>query len=108
MRYPNIVATIARLREYRWFDRSVAKDMSDGVLGYFGYPEPHREDVKQALRGARCGHPGDRQARCLGAPELHIGGLVVSDLIGPGVPQQDGAGGTTRAKPAASNAATVR
>ena len=82
------------------FDGFVAKYMGDGVLIYFGYPEAHEDDAERAVRA------GLALADAVGAIEaadstlaVHIGvatGLVVvGDLIGSGVSQEQAVVGET-------------
>src|SRR6516225_8333119 len=78
----------------------VAKYMGDGVLVYFGYPQAHEDDAERAVQA------GLALADAVGAIEaagsklaVHIGiatGLVVvGDLIGSGVSQEQAVVGET-------------
>jgi len=82
------------------FDGFVAKYMGDGVLIYFGYPQAHEDDAERAVRA------GLALADAVGAIKaadstlaVHIGmatGLVVvGDLIGSGVSQEQAVVGET-------------
>ena len=82
------------------FGGLVAKYMGDGVLVYFGYPQAHEDDAERAVRA------GLALADAVGALEaagsklaVHIGiatGLVVvGDLIGSGVSQEQAVVGET-------------
>jgi class 3 adenylate cyclase len=79
----------------------VAKYMGDGVLSYFGYPKAHEDDVERAIRaglelveavvGLRT-----PSAECLGARVgISTGPVVVGELIGEGMAQEESVVGET-------------
>jgi class 3 adenylate cyclase len=87
--YQNAVAgEISRL------DGHIAKLMGDGVLAYFGWPRAHEDEAERAVRTglavtravARLTTPDGESLSC------RVGiatGLVVGDLIGEGVSQEE-------------------
>ena len=83
----------------RRFDGFVAKYMGDGVLVYFGYPEAHEDDPERAVRA------GLELVAAVGGLKTHTslqtrvgiatGLVVVGDLIGTGVAQEQAIIGKT-------------
>jgi class 3 adenylate cyclase len=81
------------------FGGFVAKYMGDGVLVYFGYPQAHEDDAERAVRagleltlavsGLRSGAPLQTRVG------IATGLVVVGDLIGSGVAQEQGIVGET-------------
>jgi hypothetical protein len=79
----------------------VAKYMGDGVLAYFGYPQAHEDDAERAVRAGlslteavsrlRTEHEAALQVRIGVATGL----VVVGDLIGEGVAQEQAVVGDT-------------
>jgi class 3 adenylate cyclase len=77
----------------------VAKYMGDGVLVYFGYPQAHEDDAERAVRA------GLELVSAVGALKTHAplqtrvgiatGLVVVGDLIGSGVSQEQAIVGET-------------
>jgi class 3 adenylate cyclase/tetratricopeptide (TPR) repeat protein len=79
----------------------VAKYMGDGVLAYFGYPQAHEHDAERAVRaGLNLVETVPKLATHAGAPlQVRVGiatGLVVvGELIGAGVAQEQAVVGET-------------
>src|SRR5215831_17517877 len=81
------------------FGGFVAKYMGDGVLVYFGYPQAHEDDAERAVRA------GLELVAAVGALKTHAplrtrvgiatGLVVVGDLIGSGVSQEQAIVGET-------------
>ena len=81
------------------FGGFVAKYMGDGVLIYFGYPQAHEDDAERAVRA------GLELVAAVGALKTHAflqtrlgiatGLVVVGDLIGSGVSQEQAIVGET-------------
>src|SRR5262249_42753270 len=81
------------------FGGFVAKDMGDGVLIYFGYPQAHAEDAERAVRA------GLELVAAVGGLKTHAalqtrvgiatGLVVVGDLIGSGASQEQAIVGET-------------
>ena len=81
------------------FGGFVAKYMGDGVLVYFGYPQAHEDDAERAVRA------GLELVTAVGALKTHAalqtrvgiatGLVVVGDLIGSGVSQEQAIVGET-------------
>jgi class 3 adenylate cyclase len=85
------------------FEGFVAKYMGDGVLVYFGYPHAHEDDAERAVRA------GLALVETIGATALPLPGelklqmrvgiatglVVVGDLIGSGVAQEEAVVGET-------------
>ena len=81
------------------FGGFVAKYMGDGVLVYFGYPQPHEDDAERAVRA------GLELVPAVGALKTHAplqtrigiatGLVVVGDLIGSGASQEQAIVGET-------------
>src|SRR5262249_14752625 len=81
------------------FGGFVAKDMGDGVLIYFGYPQAHEDDAERAVRA------GLGLVSAVGALKIHepmqtrvgiaTGLVVVGDLIGSGASQEQAIVGDT-------------
>ena len=77
------------------FDGHIAKFMGDGILAYFGWPKAHEEDAERAVRAGlaiatavtRLNSPaGDPLAARIG---IATGPVVVGELIGKGVAQEE-------------------
>ena len=79
----------------------VAKYMGDGVLAYFGYPQAHEDDAERALHAALSVTEAVPKLRTSHDPVLQVrvgiatGLVVVGDLIGEGVSQEQGVVGET-------------
>ena len=79
----------------------VAKYMGDGVLAYFGYPQAHEDDAERAVRGALSLIEAVPQLQVDNGRSLQVrigvatGLVVVGDLIGEGVAQEQGVVGDT-------------
>jgi len=77
----------------------VAKNMGDGVLVYFGYPEAHEDDAERAVRAGLA--VIDAVGRLATPEPLNVrlgiasGLVVVGDLIGAGAAQERGVVGET-------------
>ena len=94
--YQNVCAgIIARFEGY------VAKYMGDGLLAYFGYPQAHEDDAERAVRAglelaealAKLTTPADVPlAARVGIATGHV---VVGDLIGEGLAQEEAVIGET-------------
>jgi class 3 adenylate cyclase/predicted ATPase len=88
-----VAKTVGRLGGF------VAKYMGDGVLVYFGYPQAHEDDAERAVRA------GLDLVAAVGGLKTHAalqtrvgiatGLVVVGDLIGSGVSQEQGIVGET-------------
>src|SRR5262249_21007333 len=81
------------------FGGFVAKYMGDGVLVYFGYPQAHEDDAERAVRAglelvATAGALKTR-ARLQTRVGIATGLVVVGDLIGSGVSQEQAIVGET-------------
>jgi class 3 adenylate cyclase/tetratricopeptide (TPR) repeat protein/ABC-type transport system involved in cytochrome c biogenesis ATPase subunit len=94
--YQNTVAG-----EITRFEGHVAKYMGDGVLAYFGYPKAHEDEAERAVRVGlalvdavcRLSTPvGESLAARVG---IATGLVVVGDLIGEGVSQEQAVVGDT-------------
>jgi class 3 adenylate cyclase len=83
------------------FEGFVAKYMGDGVLTYFGYPQAHEHDAERAIRaGLALTEAVPKLATNAGAPlqarvGIATGLVVVGDLIGAGVAQEQAVVGET-------------
>jgi tetratricopeptide (TPR) repeat protein len=77
----------------------VAKYMGDGVLIYFGYPQPHEDDAERAVRAGLELVAGVSDLKTHAALQTRVGiatGLVVvGDLIGSGASQEQAVVGET-------------
>lgn len=79
----------------------VAQYLGDGVLAYFGYPTAHENDAERAILAglAIVRAVGGLKAACGGALQARIavgsGVVIVGDLIGHGVTQENAAIGET-------------
>jgi len=79
----------------------VAKDMGDGILTYFGYPESHEDDAERAVRAGLAIAEGIAHLplRMPATLEVRIGiasGLVVvGDFLGSGAAQEQAVVGET-------------
>src|SRR5262249_39658883 len=79
----------------------LAKDMGDGVLAYFGYPQAHEDDAERAVRAGLAlaetvprlpqSHDAALQVRI----GVSTGLVVVGDLIGEGAAQEQAVVGET-------------
>ncbi len=84
------------------FGGFVAKYMGDGVLAYFGYPQAHEDDAARAVRAGlamveevtRVAVPFDLD-RLRARIGIATGLVVVGDLIGTGVAQEQSVVGET-------------
>ena len=94
--YQNAVA-----REIKRFDGHIAKYMGDGVLAHFGYPKAHEHDAERAVRAGlgvvdavdKLAIPGIERLRARGG--IAIGPVVVGELIGEGIAQENAVVGET-------------
>ncbi len=95
-RYQNTVAG-----EITRFEGYVAKYMGDGVLAYFGYPRAHEDEAERAVRA---GLALVETVRGLSTPTgeplaarvgMATGVVVVGDLVGEGVAQEEAVVGDT-------------
>src|SRR5690606_10666909 len=83
------------------FEGHVAKFMGDGVLAYFGFPRAHEDDAERAVcAGLQAVRAVDALAPCAGAPlaarvGIATGLVVVGDLVGEGVAQEQSVIGET-------------
>src|SRR5271163_1246182 len=73
----------------------VAKNMGDGVLAYFGYPQAHEHDAERAVQaGLFIVEAAPKLVTAAGSPlRVRVGiatGLVVGDLLGSGESQERG------------------
>jgi class 3 adenylate cyclase len=79
----------------------IAKYMGDGVLAYFGYPRAHEHDAERAVRaGLAVVETVPKLATNAGSPlqariGIATGLVVVGDLIGAGVAQEQAVVGET-------------
>jgi class 3 adenylate cyclase/predicted ATPase len=79
----------------------VAKYMGDGVLAYFGYPQAHEDDAERAVRcglalvDAACRDQTDDGTPLQVRVGIATGLVVVGDLIGEGVTQEQAVIGET-------------
>jgi len=82
-------------------DGFVAKYMGDGVLAYFGYPQAHEDDAERAVRcglalvEAACRLQASHGTALQMRVGIATGVVVVGDLIGEGVAQEQGVIGET-------------
>ncbi|HWX26412.1 MAG TPA: adenylate/guanylate cyclase domain-containing protein, partial [Steroidobacteraceae bacterium] len=83
----------------RSFGGFVAKYMGDGVLVYFGYPQAHEDDAERAVRAGLELIPAAASLKTQTSLQTRVGiatGLVVvGDLIGSGVAQEQAVVGET-------------
>src|SRR5215831_16037583 len=83
------------------YDGFVAKYMGDGILAYFGYPRAHEDDAERAVRAAleMVAAVGRLETRAGGAIKARVGiatgTVVVGDLVGEGVAQEQSVIGET-------------
>ena len=85
----------------RHFDGHVAKYLGDGILAYFGYPRAHEDDAERAVRAGL--ELGQEVAQLRLANDVVLesrvgiatGLVVVGDLTGEGVSEQDAVSGET-------------
>jgi class 3 adenylate cyclase/predicted ATPase len=81
------------------FDGHVAKYLGDGILAYFGYPEPHEDDPERAVRAGLGIVEAVKKLRFPGGLQLHVrvgistGLVVVGDIIGEGVAREEAVSG---------------
>jgi class 3 adenylate cyclase len=79
----------------------VAKYMGDGVLAYFGYPEAHEDDAERAVGAGLALVEAVRKLKTAASAPLQArvgiatGLVVVGDLIGAGVAQEQAVVGET-------------
>ena len=88
-------------REIKALDGMVAQYLGDGVLAYFGYPAAHEDDAERAVRAGlsildavSSARPAQRvavQARI----GVATGVVMVGDLVGEGITQENAAIGET-------------
>jgi class 3 adenylate cyclase/predicted ATPase len=77
------------------FDGHVAKYMGDGILAYFGWPKAHEEDAERAVRaGLEIAKAVAQLSAPAGSPlaariGIATGPVVVGELIGKGVAQEE-------------------
>ena len=91
----------ASVRVIRAYDGFLAKYMGDGILAYFGYPRAHEDDAERAVRA------GLDMVVAVGRLRTHVGvalnarigiatgTVVVGDLVGEGVAQEQSVIGQT-------------
>src|SRR6516165_9997092 len=83
------------------FGGFVAKYMGDGILAYFGYPRAHEDDAERAVRAGlemvmAVGRLKTRVGVALNARiGIATGTVVVGDLVGEGVAQEQSVIGQT-------------
>ncbi|HWO30880.1 MAG TPA: adenylate/guanylate cyclase domain-containing protein, partial [Candidatus Acidoferrum sp.] len=83
------------------YDGFVAKFMGDGILAYFGFPHAHEDDAERAVRAGLeiASVVGALKTRSTDKLQVRIGiatGLVVvGDLVGEGVAQEQAVVGDT-------------
>ncbi len=83
------------------YDGFVAKFMGDGILAYFGFPRAHEDDAERAVRAGLeiVGVVGTLKTWAMEKLQVRIGiatGLVVvGDLVGQGVAQEQAVVGDT-------------
>ena len=81
------------------FEGVVAKYMGDGVLVYFGYPQAHEDDAERAVRAGLAIVDAVSQLQAMEPLQVRVGGVtglvVVGDLIGEGVAQEQAVIGET-------------
>jgi class 3 adenylate cyclase len=74
--------------------------MGDGVLVYFGYPQPHEDDAERAVRAGLELIPAVGRLKSSVLLQTRVGiatGLVViGDLVGSGEAQERGIVGESR------------
>ena len=79
----------------------VAKYMGDGVLAYFGYPQAHEHDAERAVHAGLALVEAVPKLKTAGGVPLQVrvgiatGVVVVGDLIGSGVAQEQAVVGET-------------
>jgi class 3 adenylate cyclase len=88
-------------REIKALDGMVAQYLGDGVLAYFGYPAAHEDDAERAVRAGLSILDAVSSAR----PAQHVavqarigvatGVVMVGDLVGEGITQENAAIGET-------------
>jgi hypothetical protein len=91
----------ASVRVIRAYDGFLAKYMGDGILAYFGYPRAHEDDAERAVRAGldmvvAVGRLKTRVGVTLNARiGIATGTVVVGDLVGEGVAQEQSVIGQT-------------
>ena len=89
------------VRVIRAYDGFLAKYMGDGILAYFGYPRAHEDDAERAVRAGlemvmAVGRLKTRVGVALNARiGIATGTVVVGDLVGEGVAQEQSVIGQT-------------
>ena len=79
----------------------VAQYLGDGVLAYFGHPIAHEDDAERAVRVGLAIPPAVGALELIGQPKLQTrigiatGIVVVGDLVGVGITQENAAIGQT-------------
>jgi class 3 adenylate cyclase/tetratricopeptide (TPR) repeat protein len=83
------------------YDGFVAKFMGDGILAYFGFPRAHEDDAERAVRAGLEIACVVASLQTLAGEKLHVrigiatGLVVVGDLVGKGVAQEQAVVGDT-------------
>jgi predicted ATPase/class 3 adenylate cyclase len=83
------------------YEGFIAKLMGDGILAYFGYPRAHEDDAERAIRAGLAIVDAVGRLQTKAAMPLRIrigiatGVVVVGDLIGEGVAQEQAVVGET-------------
>jgi class 3 adenylate cyclase len=91
----------ASVRVIRAYEGFLAKYMGDGILVYFGYPRAHEDDAERAVRAGldmavAVGRLKTRFGMALNARVgIATGTVVVGDLVGEGVAQEQSVVGQT-------------
>ena len=91
----------ASVRVIRTYDGFLAKYMGDGILAYFGYPRAHEDDAERAVRAGldmvvAVGRLNTPAGVALNARiGIATGTVVVGDLVGEGVAQEQSVIGQT-------------
>jgi class 3 adenylate cyclase/tetratricopeptide (TPR) repeat protein len=83
------------------YDGYVAKFMGDGILAYFGFPHAHEDDAERAVRAGLEIADIVRTLKTSARDQLHVrigvatGLVVVGDLVGEGIAQEQAVVGDT-------------
>jgi class 3 adenylate cyclase/predicted ATPase len=82
------------------FDGLVSRYMGDGVLVYFGYPQAHEDDAERAVRAGlgsidAVGRLDVKSVKLQARVGIATGLVVVGDLIGAGLAQEQSVVGET-------------